>query len=1389
MTHIAKSTIGTRIVKGLRKLSQRSGSSMVHTGNKLPRVLMVEPLESRVLLSAAFDLIHLTDMRADPDFAGIDGSGVSVAVIDTGLDHTHTALAGNYVTGLDFVTHGAYPTPVADHGTHVAGIVGSTNPEIGVATDVGLIGLQVFTEIPGQGVAAFNQDTESALRWVLDNRETYNIVAVNMSLGSGFYTSSGQAASDIYADEIASLEAAGVTVVAAAGNSYGISQDPNTGQYVNRMYPNSGSPGILSTLDVGAVWETDEGDGYIWGGNTIDLTTDADRITSFSQRPPLAEGNVIFAPGAMINSTIPGGGFAEMPGTSMASPMVAGVVALMQEAAMQFGGRYLSPAEVTDIIISTGDNIFDGDDENVTAFIDSNGDYTITQDELITFDATNLTYKRINAHEAMKEIKSRFDGIAPPPPGGDPGSGDANGTIAGAYIGPTLDGSPVSAILGSIGTDGASVNVGDKDVDMYRFTLASAGTVTIETASHTTSVDDFDTFLRLFDPAGAQLAFDDDGAGAVGGFSKIETTLAAGTYYVGVSGYNNSSYDPNTALSGVSGAMGNYSLALSMTNDDPNGLISGAVEVNIGQGWSNPWFYGSIGTDYGKTVGTDDVDLFKVVVPDDGTLFLDIDTYDTTGYVDSYMRIFDSSGHELTWSDDDLSYDINGTFTEFTDAGFPGIVFENWGAGLSRSGHTTDSFIAGTVNRGDVYYIGISDYYNWDYNPNSLAGRSAAGTGGTYEFYVSFMNNDVNGSIPQALNISASAMPLVNQPGIIGWDGTGGGLVSVGDRDVDFVHIVPATSGVLEIDIDSYSAPSITNPVDTVLYLMNSAGQYLAGNDDMNSWDPLLRYDVQAGTSYYVAVAGYGNDNFDPFQLGSGSPGDTGEYLFSASIVSSASMSSYTNDKISDSGITTLVENAQAVTGFIGSDNGYVQGATDVDLYRYVPAFSGQAEIRTDLINSDYNSDTYLRVFNSAGTELASNDDESATSINSSITMSVVYGQTYYIGVNGASANAGQYSPITGAGAASGSQGDYSVSVLANTSGPTQIPFVNGSAAFIDTSATARLIGSGSGCLIYTNGDTNPPDVVLDGTTTGTMLMISGAATVNDVDVNGSLSFLYGTQTDIAGTVDISGSLRTAMVDDFLNGSNVYVRQSGSGLTLMADSVGAVDFDIDDTVNMFMAGSYDGGIMYADAVSMMFIRSGDLDAAVRTRVGDIGMLFVPNGNVAGEFNSANDISMLFAPSGQFSGIARAANNIGMVYCGSTFDTLISSGGNINMVYVTGNLDGTNILAGYDVGVDATFGNGGSEDDSLSSGNINMVMAGGVFSESWIAAGCLPSVIPAASSAANLGLAASSGSISMVRFGSIDSSTATGPFGLYAAGTIGSYGLTPDALFQIVPNWV
>lgn len=944
-------------------------------------------------INPAFDLIGLTALRNDPRFNGIDGDGVSVAVIDTGLDSSHPLLAPNVVAGRDFVFGGEDPVDRFGHGTHVAGTIGAADQNIGVAPEVNLIGLQVFQP----GGSASNTTIEDALEWVQANRQAFNIVAVNMSLGSGFFTSETQATSSILFDDIQRLEQAGVTVVSAGGNSF-----------KDNEFQNFGAPAVISTLAVGAVWQDGSTPSARWGDGAIDFSTSADRLVSFTQR--LEAPNTIFAPGALIRSTVPGGGLEDKAGTSMAAPMVAGVVALMQDAALEFGERLLQPAEVVEILRSTADGVFDGDDED---------------DNVAN---TGVSYPRIDAFAAIEEIWERFGGVEDGGDGGDEGAADINATLATAIPGPRLNGSGTEVLAGAIGADGTNTAVGAADVDLYRIELLSPGTLIVNTEAPPGGGELLaDTLLRLFDGAGNQITLNNDIDPGIDRFSRLAVDLPAGTFYAGVSAFDNSAYDPRVAGSGRPGLdTGGYALRFALSNEDPNGLISGAVPVNI-DAEEAALLQGRIGFDNGEPVGAADVDLFEIIAPDNGFLLVDTDTPFADDFVDSFLRVFDAAGNEIAASNNDLAVDATGRPAEFTDPRFPGLVFQDPVDRQFFFGHTSDSFLAVPVQSGATYYAGVSDAANQGYSPTQLGNRSDAGTGGAYDIFVDFVNNDINGSIPQA--VTDVPLPLIDQPGTIGSDSDPetGLALPVGERDVDFVRFRPDRDGLLQIDVDSVSGTDFFDPVDSVLIVFDEAGTILAENDDTDSFDPFVQLPVRADTNYYVAITGYGNDSFDPFQLASGSPGDTGTYRITATLRASQDARLLADDSI-DSGTLERVEIGSLVFGEIGVDGALQVGPDDIDLYR----FTAPADLRVGIAtvtNEEFSADTVLRVFDTAGNELAFNDDANANTRGSAVSLDVTAGQELVIGINGYSPQARDYDPVTGDGAAPGVPGVYALTV------------------------------------------------------------------------------------------------------------------------------------------------------------------------------------------------------------------------------------------------------------------------------------------------------------------------------------------------------------------------
>lgn len=304
-------------------------------------------------LTQSTSRIGLDQLKADARFAGIDGSGFAIAVLDTGADLDHPAFgpdgngdgrADRIVYSWDFADQDSDAQDLNSHGTNVASIAAGVN---GVAPGADLIVLKVVDD---SGFGQFG-DVEAALQWVVANVATYNIAAVNLSLSDN---TNRTAATGDYGleDEFSALASLGVVVASAAGNVYG----PASGQGVG--YP-AADP---NSLAIGATWDTNVGGPQNWSSGSIDFTTGADRLTSFSQRHSTLTD--LFAPGAWITGAGLNGGSSTFAGTSQATPHVAGAVALAQQLAERELGRLLTVQEVRNELVDSGRAIADGDDED-----------------------------------------------------------------------------------------------------------------------------------------------------------------------------------------------------------------------------------------------------------------------------------------------------------------------------------------------------------------------------------------------------------------------------------------------------------------------------------------------------------------------------------------------------------------------------------------------------------------------------------------------------------------------------------------------------------------------------------------------------------------------------------------------------------------------------------------------------------------------------------------------------------------------------------------------------------------------------------------------------------------------------------------------------------------
>lgn len=273
-------------------------------------------------------------VRADEAWsAGFSGEGQTIAIIDTGVDKNHPFLAGKVVAEACF-SEGRFcpggakvstapgsgmPCRAADcdHGTHVAGIAAGLGSGFsGVARQASIIAIQGFSPGPGQSVIYFS-DMLAAIEHILSLRSRFAIAAVNMSFGGGLFKDSCEKQEAAFLPveaALANLRSAGIAPIVSSGND----SDQNL----------IGAPACLSSaVSTGSVSTRD------WGRCSLVGVPDGgptarDKVACYSNSSPMLS---LLAPGSPINSSLPGGGFGVMHGTSMAVPHVAGAWAVLKQ--------------------------------------------------------------------------------------------------------------------------------------------------------------------------------------------------------------------------------------------------------------------------------------------------------------------------------------------------------------------------------------------------------------------------------------------------------------------------------------------------------------------------------------------------------------------------------------------------------------------------------------------------------------------------------------------------------------------------------------------------------------------------------------------------------------------------------------------------------------------------------------------------------------------------------------------------------------------------------------------------------------------------------------------------------------------------------------------------
>jgi len=296
----------------LEKIAKTDGVKGIYMDQKLKVMALPDEDNTSSSISATKRLID--DPRSDKSYTG---KGVTVALIDTGADSDHEALAGKILAFKDFVNNQTSAYDDNGHGTHCASLIAG-KMGTGVAPGADLVVVKVMD----RSGACYTSDALKALDWCLENKDLYGIRVISFSVG-GENPSEGVSLLDEACNKMVQE---GMVMCVAAGNS-----GPDDSSIV--------IPGDAeNVITVGAV----------------DISGE---IFKLSSRGPTANGEIkpdLVAQGVDVVSALAWSknGKSSVSGTSMAVPQVSGAAAVLEEA-----DEDLDPADVKRVLLKTADDL------------------------------------------------------------------------------------------------------------------------------------------------------------------------------------------------------------------------------------------------------------------------------------------------------------------------------------------------------------------------------------------------------------------------------------------------------------------------------------------------------------------------------------------------------------------------------------------------------------------------------------------------------------------------------------------------------------------------------------------------------------------------------------------------------------------------------------------------------------------------------------------------------------------------------------------------------------------------------------------------------------------------------------------------------------------------